>query len=144
MKRYQCGRILFIFITLGALFFGTVAGVVHAKQPIHMEILFMNHGPMQPTIRNLQALLQKYAGQVKASWFDYEKASGKAFRKRHGITQHIPLLIYINGQPTFDVGGKRLTFAGFPSGAGPYRFQGKWTFQDLERVIQSLAGEKLY
>jgi hypothetical protein len=27
---------------------------------------------------------------------------------------------------------------GFPTGAGPYQFQGKWSMKDLEAVIQSI------
>jgi hypothetical protein len=112
-----------------------------AKQAIRVEILFMNHGPMQPTIRNLTSLLEKHSGKVKSDWFDFDQQSGKVFMQKKGIREHIPLLIYINGSHSFDTGGKRVTFRGFPTGAGPYQFQGKWTFQDLDKVLESLAAQ---
>ena len=100
----------------------------------------MNHGPMRPTIRNLKALFQRNAGRVHVSWFDFDQQSGKSFMSRKGINGHIPLLIYINGDHTFDFGDRKVTFMGFPTGKGPFRqVQGKWTLQELEQVIQTLA-----
>lgn len=111
-----------------------------AAQPLQLEILFMNHGPMQPTIRNLKALFKRNAGRVRVSWFDFDKQSGKSFMATKGIKGHIPLLIYINGDHTFDFGGRKVTFMGFPTGKGPFRqVQGKWTVRELEQVIHSLA-----
>jgi hypothetical protein len=139
MKRSSSLATALILLSFGALVGSIVPQVCEAKQEIRMEILFMNHGPMQPTIRDLKALLGKYSGKVKADWFDYDQQSGKAFMQRKGITAHIPLVIYINGAHSFNSGGKQVTFVGFPTGSGPYQFQGKWTFQDLDRVLGSLA-----
>lgn len=124
---------------MALLFAGIATTDCGAQQPAKMEILFMNHGPMQPTIRNLKSLIKRYPGKVQASWFDFDQQSGKAFMRERGIKGHVPLLIFINGAHTYDVGGKMVTFMGFPTGAGPYQFQGKWTFQDLELVLQSLT-----
>ncbi len=130
-----------VLFFLGAGMLLTAVGSVNceAGQPAKVEILFMNHGPMHPTIRNLKALLQRYPGKVQAGWFDFDQQSGKSFMSHKGITGHIPLLIFVNGSHTFDMGGRKVTFMGFPSGAGPYQYQGKWSLQDLEGVIQSLT-----
>lgn len=128
------------FLCVSLLFLGIASDQCLAKQPLKMEILFMNHGPMQPTIRNLKSLLKRYSGKVQAFWFDFNKKSGADFMKSKGIQGHIPLLIYINGAHTFNIEGKKVTFMGFPTGAGPYQqVQGQWTFDDLDKVLRSLA-----
>ena len=114
-------------------------GLSTAKdQPVILEILFMNHGPMQPTIRELQALIANYQDGVEARWFDVDQNEGKAFMKAKNLTGHIPLVVFVNGSTVYRIDGREVTFLGFPSGAGPYQFQGKWSIKDLETVIQSL------
>ncbi len=46
---------------------------------------------------------------------------------KKGITQHVPLVIWMDNQVKFKVDGKEIVFAGFPTGSGPAFFQGKWT-----------------
>ncbi|MBI4963512.1 MAG: hypothetical protein HY913_09575 [Desulfomonile tiedjei] len=133
----------FIFVTMLVVLCASLLGPeigekCVADQSVTLEILFMNHGPMQPTIRGLKSLIQRHAGKIRPLWFDFDQKTGKEFMNKKGIREHIPLLIYINGTHTFDVKGKRVTFMGFPSGEGPYQFQGKWTFQDLEELIVSM------
>ena len=106
--------------------------------PVRIDILFMNHGPMQPTIRALRQLIQKHGPAVEADWYDFERESGRDFMKKHDITGHIPCLILVNGRSVHQIGGRDITFKGFPTGAGPYQFQGKWSLQDLESLIESL------
>lgn len=139
MRRHRLFPVTLTLLCIGVLFAAIALDKCEAAQPVKMEILFMNHGPMQPTIRTLKLLLGKYSGKIQASWFDFDTQSGKAFMHQRGIQGHIPLLIFINGVSTYDIGGKQVTFMSFPSGAGPYQFQGRWTFEDLDEVLQSLA-----
>jgi hypothetical protein len=131
--------VISVLVCTAVLFLGSATDNCSALKPVKVEILFMNHGPMQPTIRNLKALLGRHAGKVQALWFDFDRRSGKDFRKRKGIRGHVPLLIYINGVHTYGFGNRKVTFMGFPTGAGPYQYQGKWTLEDLDRVLTSLA-----
>ena len=141
MKLNRCFVAISVLVCAGILFLGMALEECQAKQPVKVEILFMNHGPMQPTIRNLKALFSRYTGKVQAFWFDFENRSGKDFMKRMGIQGHIPLLIYVNGANTYNFPGRKVTFVGFPSGAGPYQFQGKWTLEDLDKLLKSLASQ---
>jgi len=111
----------------------------YASAPVRVDILYMNHGPMQPTLRALKALFERYAQNTQVFWYDFDADSGKAFMKKNGINAHIPLLIYLNGAYSVRVGDRNVTFMGFPTGAGPYQFQGKWSLNDLESALQSLA-----
>lgn len=108
------------------------------EKTVQLEILYMNHGPMQPTIREIQAMIQRYPGRIEARWFDFDQDAGRRFMKAKNLQGHIPLLVYINGAPAYNIQGREVTFMGFPSGAGPYQFQGKWSLKDLETVIQGL------
>ena len=110
-----------------------------ARPPVQVDILFMNHGPMQPVIKSLKDILARHAGSASPSWYDFEQPAGQDFMRRKGIKSHIPLLIFIDGSPDAQVQGRKVTFAGFPSGYGPYQFQGKWTLEDLDLLLGSLA-----
>ena len=112
--------------------------VAVAQPPVKVDILFMNHGPMQPVIKGLKEIMARHAGTVSASWYDYEKQKGQDFMRQKGIKAHIPLLIFINGSSTAQVQGRKVTFMGFPSGYGPYQFQGKWSLEDLDLLLKPL------
>ena len=126
-------------MALAALFLTgpTAAG---AGAPVKVDILYMNHGPMQPVLKNLKDILTRHAGQVTVAWHDFEQDSGREFMANHDIHGHIPLLIYINGSPSARLGDRSVTFGGFPNGFGPYQFQGKWDMNDFDQVLSSLAG----
>ncbi len=131
---------LLICLAICMSLLGTTRPAVSLAQgrAVQMDILFMNHGPMQPTIRALKDLIQRYPGGIEARWYDYDRESGKTFMNKNNIQGHIPLLIVVNGSATHMVQGRRITFSGFPSGAGPYQFQGKWSLNDLENLLQTL------
>ena len=115
---------------------------VCADAKIQMDILFMNHGPMQPTIREIKAIAGKYSGELEVHWHDSDLESGEQFMKKNNIQGHIPLLIFIDGTPSHEISGRQVTFMGFPNGAGPFQFRGQWSMEDLEAVISSRTTSK--
>ncbi len=110
-----------------------------ARPAVKLDILFMNHGPMQPVIKSIKEILARHASSASAAWYDFETASGRDFMREKGLRGHIPLLIFLNGSPTWQVQGRKVTFAGFPSGYGPYQFRGEWSLADLDRLLGALA-----
>jgi len=102
---------------------------------VHVEILYMNHGPLMPTLRDIQTLCNQYGNKINISWYDFESSEGEQFMARKGIRQHVPLVIWINGKSTVTVNKKDIQFIGFPTGSGPASFQGKWTVDDLRRAL---------
>jgi hypothetical protein len=104
-------------------------------QPVQVEVLYMNHGPMRPTIRGIQDVLARQGANVTQGWYDFESAEGAEFKEEKGVTQHVPCMIWINGMYSFDVDGKEVQFVGFPTGSGPAFFQGNWTMEELEKAI---------
>jgi hypothetical protein len=107
---------------------------------VRVEILYMNHGPMQPTLRNLKELLAGFQDRVAVQWFDVDQAAGKAFMEEKKIRGHVPLLIFVNGEKQFTINGREVTFQGFPTGSGPFSsVEGNWTPGDLRTLLDGLA-----
>jgi hypothetical protein len=109
---------------------------------IKVDVLFMNHGPLMGTINKMKALFARYDGKISVSWYDFDTPEGEAFMEKKGIRQHTPLAIWINGNLTVKTGQKETTFVGFPSGAGPSAFQGKWTLDDLKAALDQTMAAK--
>jgi hypothetical protein len=116
--------------------------IAMAGNPVKVEVLYMNHGPLQDSLKQIQNVFSQYKGKVAVSWFDYDTKEGEEFMAKKRITQHIPLVIWMDGQVKFKVDGKDMVFAGFPTGAGPQFFQGKWTMADLQKVLNRLTAKK--
>ncbi len=111
-----------------------------AAGTVTVEILYMNHGPLRPTIRDLRGLFARYQGKVTVRWYDEEQKEGKAFEEDKGVHGHVPLLLLINGKKAFIVAGKTVIFEGFPSGSGPFKeVEGNWSLADLQRLLDSLV-----
>ena len=112
------------------------------KNPVQIDILYMNHGPLQPTLRDLKTLLPKYKDAVTVSWYDSESKEGQNFMSKMGITRHVPMIIWVDGRFEQTINGRTINFQGFPTGSGPASFQGRWTLEDLALVLDHIIGRK--
>lgn len=108
----------------------------------NVEVLFMNHGPMQPTVKQMRELFSGYGDRIAVTWYDLDTREGKQFMSKKGLREHVPLMIWIDGNTTVKVGQKETRFTGFPAGTGPEFFQGKWTMQDLKAALDQVAAKK--
>jgi hypothetical protein len=113
-----------------------------SASPVTVEILYMNHGPLRPTVEQIKQILLGYGDKVNSLWYDFESKAGEKFMAQKGLKQHIPLVIWINGKPAVSLEGKDVQLMGFPSGSGPAAFQGKWTMEDLRRALDQLTEKK--
>jgi hypothetical protein len=113
-----------------------------SASPVVVDVLYMNHGPLRPTVEQIKQVLSGYGEKVSSSWYDFESKEGEKFMAQKGIRQHIPLVIWVNGKPTVSVEGKDVQLMGFPSGSGPAPFQGKWTMEDLRKALDQLTDKK--
>ena len=113
---------------------------LQAGNKAEVEVLYMNHGPMQPTLRQLRALFARHQEQLQVHWYDFEKRAGKKFMAKKKLHGHIPLLIMVNGQSSHRLAGREVTFKGFPTGAAPFKaVEGKWAIADLQALIEQLT-----
>jgi hypothetical protein len=126
-----------IFLSLFIiLIFSQLCSAASAK----VDILFMNHGPMRPTVAKIKTLIADYGDKVQADWYDVDQQSGKSFLKKQKITGHIPMLIQINGKSEFEIDGRSVSLQGFPTGASPFkRVEGNWSLDDLKILLDKEA-----
>jgi len=122
-------KILILLLVSFSLFLPIVA---EAATPVEVDVLYMNHGPLQPTLNKLKEFFAGYGGKITPRWHDFESEEGEKFMTSKGIRQHVPLMIWINGKESF---------SGFPSGSGPQMFQGKWTMEDIAKALNQAAGQ---
>jgi hypothetical protein len=110
-----------------------------AAKEVKVEVLYMNHGPLQPSLRQIKDIFSRYGGKIDVSWYDFESKEGEQFMAKKGVNQHIPLVIWLDGKSSLPVNGKEIKFVGFPTGSGPAFFQGKWTMEDLRSALDQLT-----
>ena len=106
-----------------------------AAKEVKVEVLYMNHGPLQDSLEQIKNVFSQYGSKITVSWYDFESKEGEQFMAKKGVTQHIPLVIWLDGKFAVPVNGKEMKFVGFPTGSGPAFFQGKWTMDDLRRLL---------
>ena len=133
-------KIILSSVAVVSLFYFSTIGL--SASPVMVDILYMNHGPLRPTVEQIRQVLSRYGDKVRPSWYDFESKEGEKFMAQKGLTQHIPLIIWINGKSVVSVEGKDVHFLGFPSGSGPAAFQGKWTMEDLQKVLDQMTDKK--
>jgi hypothetical protein len=107
---------------------------------VTVDILFLNHPPVRDVLTQVDPVLAAYGDKVSVTRYDVDTPEGAAFAKQKGLTGHVPLAIFVNGVPTFDVNGRKVTFESFPQGAGTGMVpDGAWAVADLDSVLQSLV-----
>jgi hypothetical protein len=92
---------------------------------------YINHGPMQPTVRAIKEVLSKYDDKVAATWVDLATPEGQSYFQEHGLTAHMNVII--NGTSTYQVEGKTVVFEWFEGQ--------QWTKTDLDAVLASLVNK---
>lgn len=131
-----------VFVGLVALtVLSVIASYSYAANPVNIDVLYMDHGPLKDSLNKMKAVFSTYGNQLNVSWHDFDSQEGEQFKAKMGIKQHVPLIIWVDGKSTCAVGAKQVTFAGFPTGSGPSMFQGKWTMDDLRAALDQ-ATEK--
>ena len=113
-----------------------------AAKEVKVEVLYMNHGPLQSSLQQIRDIFSKYGTQIAVSWYDFETKEGEQFMAKKGITQHLPLVIWLDNKYSIPVNGKEIKFVGFPTGSGPAAFQGKWTMDDLRNALNQITNNK--
>ena len=113
-----------------------------AAKEVKVEVLYMNHGPLQSSIEQIKQVFSKYGNKISVSWYDFESKEGEQFMAKKGVNQHVPLVIWMDGKFAIPVSGKEIKFVGFPTGSGPAFFQGKWTMEDLRGALDQMTDKK--
>jgi len=109
---------------------------------IAVDIIALNHPPLRPVLTEVDQLLAPYGAKVHVTHYDFDTPQGADFAKRKGLTGHIPLAIFVNGQDTFTLAGRKLNFVSFPQGEGTGMVaDGQWTMADLDAVLKQATAQ---
>jgi hypothetical protein len=127
------------FLVLSVISFFSSA---YAAKPARVEVLYMNHGPLMDTITKMKSVFSSYGDRIRVSWYEFFSKEAEDFKAKKGINQHVPLVIWIDGNEVVKLGQKRVKFVGFPTGAGPAFFQGKWTIDDLRAALEQATANR--
>jgi hypothetical protein len=92
---------------------------------------YINHGPLQSTVRAIKEVLSKYDDKVTVTWVDLNTAEGQSYFQQYGLTAHMNVII--NGTSTYQVDGKTVVFEWFEGQ--------QWTKTDLDAVLASLVNK---
>jgi hypothetical protein len=139
MKKILLG---FLFLASISFFSSAFDASAYAAKSTRVDVLYMNHGPLMDTLDKMKSVFSSYGDRISVSWYDFESKEGEDFKAKKGINQHVPLVIWIDGNEVVKLGQKQIKFVGFPTGAGPAFFQGKWTIDDLRTALdQATAGK---
>jgi hypothetical protein len=131
-----------ILSSLVVLVLFSVPFTLFAAKEVKVEVLYMNHGPLLDSLEQIKKVFSQYGSKIAVSWYDFETKEGEQFMVKKGITQHVPLVIWLDGKSTVPVNGKEIKFVGFPTGSGPAFFQGKWTMEDLRKALDEITSKK--
>ncbi len=131
-----------ILSSLAVLVLFSIPFTAFAAKEVKVEVLYMNHGPLQSSLQQIKNIFSQYGTKVTVSWYDFESKEGEQFMAQKGVNQHIPLVIWLDGKFALPVNGKEIKFVGFPTGSGPAFFQGKWTMDDLRSALDQITRKK--
>jgi hypothetical protein len=131
-----------VLFLCAALFLFSIPGSVLAGKAVRVDVLYMNHGPLQSTLRDMRAIFAEYGKRITVVWHDVDTQDGEQFMVKKGVRGHIPLVVWMDDKVKFQVDGKEITFAGFPTGSGPLFFQGKWKMDDLKKALNQITNKK--
>ncbi len=98
--------------------------------PINVVVAgYIDHGPLQPTVRAIKDVLSKYGDKVTVTWVDLSSQQGQDYFKEHQLSAHMNVII--NGTSQYEVNGRSVDFQWFEGQ--------QWTRQDLDTVLAGLA-----
>ena len=97
----------------------------YAAKTARVEVLYMNHGPLMETLDRMKDVFSGYGDKIRVSWYDFESREGEVFKAEKGINQHVPLVIWIDGNTVVTIGPKRGKIRWFSNRCGSRVLSGK-------------------
>lgn len=125
-KVYNKAILVFVLaIMVGVL----IPSTSFAEGKVKVEAVgFFSHFPMQPTKEAIQSACQKFGDKVELTLHDEDTQEGQEFLSKVGLSGHIPMAIYVDGELSHSVDGKNVAFRDFVGGS--------WRGEDLEKVLE--------
>jgi hypothetical protein len=128
---------LFLFLSLVlAACGGGQANGQRGDPRVLVEIISLDHAPIRPAVQEAIDVVAEYGNKVTVQSYNFDTPEGEAFAEAHGLADHTPIAIFVNGEMEFDLGGRTVKFHSFPQGAGTGMApEGTWSMADLRAVL---------
>ncbi len=115
---------------------GSVAEPASADA-VQVEIISLDHSPIRPAVQEVADVVAEFGEAAVLIKYNFDTPEGDAFAEEHGLEEHTPIVIYINGESKFEVDGRSVQFYSFPQGGGTGMVaEGVWTMDDLRAVLE--------
>jgi hypothetical protein len=132
------GKILFYLLAL-TLFFQ--AGQVRAADTL-VDIFFLPHRPALAVVSGVEKVAAEFKNIVIQK-YSFEDPGTDKLLKKYNLIGHMPVAIFINGENSFTVNGKKISLRNFPKGdAFVPMYSGEWDYDNLRVILQEVSGEK--
>jgi hypothetical protein len=107
-----------------------------ADGPVQVEIISLDHAPIRPAVQEVLDVAAEYGDKVTVQSYNFDTPEGVAFAEEHGLTEHTPIAVFVNGEMESEVDGRTVKFYSFPQGKGTGMVaEGVWTMDDLRAVL---------
>jgi hypothetical protein len=107
-----------------------------ADGPVQVEIISLDHAPIRPAVQEVLDVVAGYGDKVTVQSYDFDTPEGVAFAEEHGLMEHTPIAVFVNGEMEFELDGRPVKFYSFPQGAGTGMVaEGVWTMDDLRAIL---------
>ena len=124
-------------------------GLVWGWQPasaqaadIEMEIFYLPHRPAQNVVAKVEEIAAEFAN-VTIRKYNFDDPGSKGLLEKYGLTEHMPVAIFVNGKDRFTVNGHEVRLRNFPKGDSFVpTFAGEWDYPDLRAILTSLSREQ--
>jgi hypothetical protein len=113
---------------------GTASAMAASKM---VEVFYLPHPPAEAVVKDVEAVLKKH-DQFKVTKYNFEDPQSKKLLVKYNLRQHMPVVIFIDGQNEFTLGKRKVIFKNFPKGnAFVPMFEGNWSYRDLDGVLSA-------
>ena len=104
--------------------------------PVQVEIISLDHAPIRPVVQEVLEVAAEYGDKVTVQSYNFDTPEGVAFAEEHGLTEHTPIAVFVNGEMESEINGRPIKFYSFPQGEGTGMVaEGVWTMDDLRAVL---------
>lgn len=133
----KTGKAIVIAVFIVHAIFGPATAV--AASGI-VEIFYLPHPPAEAVVKDVEAVLKKH-DQFKVAKYSFEDPQSRKLLAKYNLREHMPVVIFIDGQNEFSLRNRKVVFKNFPKGnTFVPMFEGNWSYHDLESVLS--AAEK--
>jgi len=128
--------VFFILLFLTSLSIVNITAQAKTRTVL-MEVFYLPHRPAEAVVTDIERLVEKFPG-VEMKKYSFEDPANGKLLKKYGLTEHMPVAVFIDGKNEFTISGRSFQLKNFPKGnTFVPMFEGSWTYQDIETILNT-------